>query len=80
MEFSGVCLVTDDVVKLSDFYKNVLHAELQGDSIHTVVKIKGTFFAVYSREASIKDLNYNYSKYNGYGNMHGFASTILISS
>ena len=46
--FTGVCLVTKDVIRLRRFYQDVLRAEADGDEVHSVVHLDGCSFAVYN--------------------------------
>lgn len=50
MRFSGICLVTKDVSKLSDFYKIVLQAEADGDDTFTMITTQGAELSIYSEE------------------------------
>jgi uncharacterized glyoxalase superfamily protein PhnB len=47
-EFTGVCLVTKDVIKLRQFYQDVLLAETEGDEIHSLVHLDAFSFAIYN--------------------------------
>ena len=46
--FTGVCLVTTDVVQLRTFYEDVLQAEADGDEIHSVVPRENPVLAIYN--------------------------------
>ncbi len=51
MELVGVCLITNDVPALRDFYKKVLEVESEGDDVYTVLKTKGIVLSIFSRQA-----------------------------
>lgn len=50
MKFAGVCLITGDVPRLSEFYMKVLGAEGEGDSTHMDLKAHGTGLTIFSNE------------------------------
>ncbi len=50
MEFTGICLITKDVMTLTEFYCKVLKTEFEGDSSHTDIKTKGANISIYSIE------------------------------
>lgn len=43
MKLTGLCLITDDVKGLMEFYKNVLQVEAVGDEIAARLRVKGDF-------------------------------------
>ncbi len=48
MEFSGICLITENVPRLRDFYSRILGVEAEGDDIHAELKTEGSSLAVFS--------------------------------
>ncbi len=60
MELIGVCLITNDVPALRNFYKKVLEVESEGDDVYTVLKTKGTILSIFSRQA-MKNLSTQFS-------------------
>ena len=50
MKFVGICLVTDDVPGLVDFYTIILRAEAEGDEIHAALKNQGAEITIFSTE------------------------------
>ncbi len=48
IKFTGVCLVTTDVVRLRTFYEDVLQAEADGDEVHSVVPREDPVLAIYN--------------------------------
>lgn len=67
MTFLGICIITDDVVSLSEFYINVLQATADVNDVHTEIIIKGAALSIYSRSAAEKDMSFNFEKYSGNG-------------
>lgn len=50
MKFTGVCLVTEDVPTLRDFYAQVLGVEMEGDDVHVELKTVGAGLTIFSRD------------------------------
>lgn len=50
MEFTGICLITEDVIKLSKFYANVLDVEFDGDEVHAELNTQGAYISIFSVE------------------------------
>ena len=48
MKFAGICLITQDVIALVDFYKKVLGVEARGDETHMELSNEGAGIAIFS--------------------------------
>ena len=48
MKFRGICLITNDVLKLRDFYTIVLGVAAEGDSEHVELHTEGASIAIFS--------------------------------
>ena len=48
MKFRGICLITNDVPKLRDFYTTVLGVAAEGDSEHVELYTEGVSIAIFS--------------------------------
>lgn len=47
MIFEGICLITNDVKRLSEFYQNVLQTTSDSDDdIHQEIKTRGAFLSI----------------------------------
>jgi catechol 2,3-dioxygenase-like lactoylglutathione lyase family enzyme len=46
----GICLITDDVPALADFYAKVLGVEAEGDDVHAELNTEGAGIAIFSTE------------------------------
>lgn len=46
--FTGVCLITSDVLKLRQFYEQVLQVSGEGDDRHSVLAVSGTTLSLFS--------------------------------
>ena len=51
MKFVGICLVTNNVPVLVDFYTKVLGVQSEGDDVHAVLSTEGAGIAIFSTEA-----------------------------
>jgi catechol 2,3-dioxygenase-like lactoylglutathione lyase family enzyme len=50
MKFTGICLITDDVLRLADFYQRVLGVSGEGDAAHMGFQIEGGELAIFSTQ------------------------------
>ena len=50
MNFTGICLVTDDVSALVAFYRAVLGVNAEGDDVHAELRTEGAGIAIFSTE------------------------------
>jgi catechol 2,3-dioxygenase-like lactoylglutathione lyase family enzyme len=50
MEFVGICLITQDVPLLADFYKRVLQVEADGDDTHVELGTRGAHISIFSEQ------------------------------
>ncbi len=50
MKFTGICLITNDVLGLADFYSNVLGVEAKGDEVHVELNTEGAGMTIFSVE------------------------------
>ncbi len=50
MEFTGICIVTDKVVELTNFYKKLLAVDADGDENHTDLRTNGAAISIFSKE------------------------------
>lgn len=65
MQFYGICLVTEDVVALTQFYDNVLQTKSEINDIHTQVLVEGALLQIYSKIAAKKDMELHFEKTSG---------------
>jgi len=50
MKFTGVCLITNNVTGLANFYTKVLGVEAEGDEVHMELKPEGANIAIFLTE------------------------------
>jgi uncharacterized glyoxalase superfamily protein PhnB len=48
MRFNGVCLITDNVVGLTEFYSTLLGVEAAGDAVHAEIITQGAGLTIFS--------------------------------
>jgi catechol 2,3-dioxygenase-like lactoylglutathione lyase family enzyme len=48
MEFVGICLITERVSRLADFYTRVLGVEAEGDDTHVELRTEGAGMAIFA--------------------------------
>jgi catechol 2,3-dioxygenase-like lactoylglutathione lyase family enzyme len=50
VKFVGICLITNDVPALADFYAEVLGVKAEGDGVHAELNTEGAGIAIFSTE------------------------------
>ncbi|MGC9347392.1 MAG: VOC family protein [Anaerolineae bacterium] len=68
MKFIGICLVTDDVLALADFYVQLLGVQVEGDDTHMELKTEGAGLTIFSIEG-MEDMAPGSMKGAGYGSV-----------
>jgi predicted enzyme related to lactoylglutathione lyase len=61
MNFSDICLVTEDVPTMVSFYETVFNVHAEGDSIHSVIKAGGLGIAIYKKAAAETDMGFDFT-------------------
>ncbi len=79
MQFIGLALITDDVPRLAAFYGSVFGVTPEGDSVHATLALPGLGLAIYSREASIRDMKFTYPERAGTGAANAGHATLMFS-
>lgn len=54
MKFVGICIVTDEVTTLKEFYKEVFNVEANGDDEFAYFVFENTHVAIYSKAGTEK--------------------------
>ena len=67
MKFLGICLITKDVMGLTEFYCKVLNAKFEGDLTHTDIKTEGASISIFSVDG-MEEMAPNSMSGAGYGN------------
>jgi len=60
MRFIGLALITEDVPRLAAFYGRAFGVKPEGDAVHSTLALPGLNLAIYSKEASIRDMKFSY--------------------
>lgn len=63
----GICLITEDVPKLAEFYQKVLKTKVDINDIHVDIAVEGGGIVIYSKSAAENDMGFDFSKYHGTG-------------
>ena len=50
MKFTGICLITEDVLRLADFYQRVLGVSGEGNATHMGFQLEGGELAIFSTQ------------------------------
>ena len=64
---NSICLITEDVQKLAEFYQKVLQTKTDINDIHVDIMLEGGGVTIYSKTAAEKDMGFNFNKYHGTG-------------
>ncbi len=64
---NGICLFTEDVRRLAEFYEKVLQTKTDVNDIHVVISVEGGGITIYSKAAAEKDMGFSFEKYHGTG-------------
>lgn len=51
IKFNGICIVTRDVRRLHDFYRDVLQVESEGDDVFAALPIEGATLSLFAEQA-----------------------------
>ena len=54
MRFNGICLISGDVPRLRDFYKEFLQVEAEGESVFVIFSTEGAMLSIFSTEGMEK--------------------------
>lgn len=64
---SSVCLITEDVQRLAEFYEKVLLVKTEINDIHVNVPWAEGGFVIYSKNAAENQMGFDFTEYNGTG-------------
>jgi len=49
MIFAGICIITENVSRLSGFYEKILQVTAEGDDTHTIINTNGAGVSIFSK-------------------------------
>lgn len=58
----GICLITEDVVELAQFYDQVLQTVSDINPVHTDITTEGASFSIYSRTSAEQDMGLSFQQ------------------
>lgn len=64
MTFTGVCIITENVSRLTEFYKEVLQTTAEGDNSHVTIYTKGGGISIFSK-TGMENMVSGSAKYTG---------------
>ena len=53
IQFTDICLITNDVLRLCVFYEAVFGGKSEGDEIHSTLGINGTYFVFMKQKTDV---------------------------
>lgn len=53
IQFTDVCLITNDVLRLCAFYESVFGCKAEGDEIHSFIHAPGLGIAIYNKQKAM---------------------------
>ena len=63
----GICLITDDVCRLAEFYRDILQTEADINDIHVNIAVTGGGLTIYSKSAAESDMGFEFRACHGAG-------------
>jgi predicted enzyme related to lactoylglutathione lyase len=69
MTFWGICLITDDVARLTRFYGQVLQTEADGGDVHAELHTQGAGLAIYAKSDAEQTMGFRFDEHDGVGRM-----------
>jgi len=72
MKFTDVCIFTENVIKLAEFYEKIFNVKADKDKIHTVLELDDLSITFYDRKHAESLMKFDFSE-SGHGmNYIGF--------
>lgn len=69
MQFTDICLLTEDVSHLAHFYEELLHVKSYGDDVHANLTLGAFELNLYALRAAQDDMKFDFSTYCGTGKL-----------
>jgi len=61
MKFTDICLITENVLELRQFYESIFDVESEGDEVHSFLKIDDLDMAIYAKNAAESDMGFDFT-------------------
>ena len=61
MQFTDICIITENVLDLAKFYETVFHSKAEGDNIHSVIHAAGLSIAIYNKSEAETVMGFDFS-------------------
>lgn len=62
MEFSDVCIFTENVIEMAEYYEEIFDVEADKDKIHSVLKAGGLTIAFYDKNHAESVMGFDFSE------------------
>lgn len=69
MIFTDITLITDNVLKLIDFYENIFQITIHKDEIHTQFDVGNVKITLYSKQTAESQMGFDFRSHDGTGKM-----------
>jgi len=65
---NDICLITEDVRKLAEFYEQVLQSKTNDmNDVHVNIAVEGGGITIYAKSAAENDMGFDFTQYHGTG-------------
>lgn len=69
MRFADVCIITEDVTALAEFYAAILQSKSEGNEVHAFIETDGAGLALYLKQAAEDDMKFDFTRHWGAGSV-----------
>ncbi|SCZ10579.1 hypothetical protein [Alkaliphilus peptidifermentans] len=61
MQFSDICIISNNVLDLAKFYEVIFSTKAEGDNIHSIINVAGLVIAIYNKNEAEKVMGFDFS-------------------
>ncbi|WP_055668577.1 VOC family protein [Desnuesiella massiliensis] len=61
MKFADICIITNNVLDVAEFYETVFSTKAEGDNIHSFINAAGLGIAIYDKNEAEKVMGFDFS-------------------
>lgn len=61
MEFTDICIITEDVLRVVEFYEKIFDCKAEGDSVHSFIRAHGLGIAIYDKNTAMNDMGFEFN-------------------
>lgn len=59
MEFTDICIITSDVIRVSKFYEMIFDTQAEGDAVHASINAAGMRLSFYDKHNAETDMGFD---------------------